>query len=132
MINYLTVKDMEELHQEQIDLHGGVSGTRDINLLESAVNQIQQNVFGQELYPTLEDKVARLGFCIARNHVFNDANKRTSLYSMVVTLEYNDTEVDYKYLESTDCMMFMVDLAAGKKAESDVVEWIVNKLIIND
>lgn len=42
MMNYLTVKDIEELHQEQIDLHGGISGIRDINLLESAVNQIQQ------------------------------------------------------------------------------------------
>ena len=128
MINYLTVKDIEELHQEQIDLYGGIAGVRDINLLESAVKQIQQNIFGQELYPTLYDKVARLGFCIARNHVFNDANKRTSLYSMVVMLEYNDVNVDYSYLEGNDCMSFMVDLAAGKKSEADIINWIESKL----
>ncbi len=131
-MNYLSVKDIVDLHQEQIELHGGVPGVRDNNLLESAVKQIQQNIFGQELYPTLSDKVARLGFCIARNHIFNDANKRTSLYAMVVMLEYNEVNVDFDYMTTDDCLIFMVDLAAGKKSEADVVEWIENKLILND
>lgn len=116
------------IHDQQIAEFGGISGVRDINLLESAVNQIQYSVFGYDPYPELEDKVARLGFCIARNHIFNDANKRTSFNSMLLMLEINDVELDYNYLNSNEAISFMEKLAAGHKSEADVVEWINVKL----
>lgn len=132
MVKYLTYDMILTIHDQQVERDGGITGVRDINLLKSAVEQIQQNVFGQELYPSLSDKVARLGFCIARNHVFNDANKRTSLASMLVMLRLNKIALNSKYINSVDCLQFMVDLAAGKKSEADVVEWIENKLILSD
>lgn len=128
MIIYLNTNNIIGIHDQQIEMFGGVPGIRDRNLLESAVEQIQQNMFGKELYETLEDKVVRLGFCIARNHVFNDANKRTEFNSMILMLEVNDVEINYNYLNSDDAIRFMEKLATGHKSESDIVDWIDNKL----
>ena len=50
----LTVSEILRLHQKLLDATGGLSGTRDLGLLESAVYSANQ-VFGEEeAYPTVE------------------------------------------------------------------------------
>jgi death-on-curing protein len=46
MIRYLTLNEVLLIHERLIKKHGGSHGIRDLGLLDSALNQIQQT-FGQ-------------------------------------------------------------------------------------
>lgn len=49
------------LHQLITQETGGSDGVRDLNLLNSALESIYATFDGKELYPTKEEKAARLG-----------------------------------------------------------------------
>ena len=55
--------------------------------LESIVNNVFQNVFGQELYPSVEEKSAHLLYFIIKNHPFNDGNKRSGAFAFIWLLQ---------------------------------------------
>ena len=50
------------LHTQLINEFGGTDGARDYNLLDSALEAPFQSFDGEELYPTIQAKAARLGY----------------------------------------------------------------------
>lgn len=54
----------------------GLQAVRDVGLLESAAMRPQTSVFGDDAYPTLDEKAAALLESIVRNHPLIDGNKR--------------------------------------------------------
>ena len=70
------------LHQLIVTETGGSPELRDINLLDSALESVFQTFGGQELYPSKEEKGARLGYSLISNHAFVDGNKRIGMYVM--------------------------------------------------
>ena len=50
------------LHSQLIQQTGGSDGVRDYALLESALETPFQSFGGDELYPTIQSKAARLGY----------------------------------------------------------------------
>ena len=66
----LTVSEILRLHQKLLDATGGLSGTRDLGLLESAVYSANQAFGEEEAYPTVEQRAARLAYAITQNHPF--------------------------------------------------------------
>ena len=77
------------LHQLIIAETGGSADLRDIGLLDSALEGIFQTFAGEELYPSKEEKGARLGYSLISNHAFVDGNKRIGMYVMLTFLEVN-------------------------------------------
>ena len=120
-MRYLTVEEVEKLHQRVLDETGGGGGVRDQGALESAVAQPQMTFGGQELYPTLADKTSALGFSLAMNHAFVDGNKRTAHAAMEVFLVLNGAELNAAVDEQEKVML---ELAAGKLDREAFVEWI--------
>ena len=72
----LTVDEIAGLHSKLIKKTGGIDGLRDKGLLESAVFSAQGSFGDEEVYPTVEEKAARLMFALINNHAFVDGNKR--------------------------------------------------------
>ena len=64
------------MHKQLIDETGGLDGVRDEALLDSAINAPFQKFGGDDLFPTVQQKAARLCFGIIKNHAFIDGNKR--------------------------------------------------------
>ena len=60
------------LHRLITEETGGDPNVRDLNLLDSALESAFQTFDGKELYPTKEEKGARLGFALISNHAFVD------------------------------------------------------------
>ena len=56
------------LHSALIKETGGSAGVRDYNLLESAVENPFQSFDGEELYPTIQAKAARLNLAVDRRY----------------------------------------------------------------
>lgn len=120
-MRYLTVEEIQRLHQRVLDETSGGSGLRDQGALESAVAQPQMVFGGQELYPTLADKAGALGFSSTMNHAFVDGNKRTAHAAMEVFLVLNGAELNASVDEQEKVILA---LAAGKLDREAFVEWI--------
>ena len=83
-MRYLTLNEVLTLHDRLIVQTGGSIGVRDIGRLESSLAQPRMTFDGAELYPTLAEKAATLGFSIIQNHPFLDGNKRTGHAAMEI------------------------------------------------
>ncbi len=46
-----------------------------------------QSIFGEDAYPSVEEKAAHILYFIVKNHPFNDGNKRTGAFSFVWFLQ---------------------------------------------
>jgi death on curing protein len=71
-IDYLDLQDLIEIGQSLIPEFQ----IRDEGLLESAARRPQTIIYGEDAYPSFEEKVASLIHSLARNHALVDGNKR--------------------------------------------------------
>ena len=98
------------LHTQLIQQTGGSDGVRDYNLLDSALETPFQSFGGDELYPTIQAKAARLGYGLIKNHCMIDGNKRIGTHAMLVFLALNGIELKYTQKELYETIL---DVAAG-------------------
>ena len=109
------------LHSALISESGGSDGIRDDGLLDSALNTPFQTFAGQDLYPTVLEKAARLGFGLIRNHPFIDGNKRIGTHAMLVFLEINNITLAY---EDEELIATILSVAAGELDDEGLLSWM--------
>lgn len=109
------------LHQLLTQETGGAAGVRDYNLLDSALESAFQTFDGNELYPTKQEKAARLGFGLVSNHSFVDGNKRIGMYVMITFLEVNGIILN---VSSDEVARVGFALADGSMKYDELLKWI--------
>ena len=97
------------------------AGLRDKSLLESAIGAPFQTFAGEDLYPTLQEKAARLCFGIATNHPFVDGNKRTAVHAMELFLILNNFPIRY---DDDEMERVVIDVANDKMDVKALTQWI--------
>jgi death-on-curing protein len=107
------------IHDEQLAVHGGAGGIRDLAMLESALDR-PRNKWAYEK-AELPELAAAYGFGVAKNHPFVDGNKRTSLLAIYTFLGVNG--VDFIVPEA-DAAAIIFSLAAGEVSEESLTRWI--------
>lgn len=117
----LSKRQILMLHSMLIAQSGGLDGLRDEGLLESAINTPLQTFAGQELYPTVLEKAARLGYGLIHNHPFLDGNKRIGTHAMLVFLDINNIALSYA---DDDLIAAILRVASGDMDESELLEWL--------
>ena len=120
-MRYLTLIEVLELHRRIIKQSGGASGIRDMGLLESAIAQPRMTFGGEDLYPSLLEKSAALGFSIIMNHPFVDGNKRTGHAATETFLVLNEVEINASVDEQEGVVLA---IASGKLERETFVEWL--------
>lgn len=118
----LSKEQILELHQELIEQTGGSPEIRDDGMLDSAINSPFWSFGGEDLFPSIEQKAARLGFGIIKNHPFVDGNKRTGIHTMLVFLALNQVELQYSQKE---LYTVVLGIAEGKQSYDDLFHWII-------
>ena len=110
-----------QLHQLIARQSGGSADLRDEGLLYSALEGAFQTFDGVDLYPSIEEKGARLGFSLVSNHAFVDGNKRIGIYVLLTFLEVNGIA-----LEATDDELVEIGLsiASDKMNYDRLLRWI--------
>ncbi len=83
------------IHEQIVAATGGTQGLRDEGLLDAALAAPWQTFGGSELFPSLEEKAARLGYGLASNHPFLDGNKRIAA---IATLESAEAQSSRGFL----------------------------------
>ena len=110
------------LHSQLIREFGGSDGVRDYNLLESALETPFQSFAGEELYPTIHAKAARLGYGLIKNHCMIDGNKRIGAHAMLVFLAINGIEMKYTQKELYETVLAV---AAGNIYYEALLQWLL-------
>lgn len=89
---HLDLSTVQAIHVRVIEAFGGLDGTRDPALLESAVAAPQATFGGTSVYGDLVEIAAAYLFFLCRNHPFFDGNKRVALATCLVFLKINGFE----------------------------------------
>ena len=110
------------LHKLITEETGGDPNIRDKALLESALESAFATFGGEELYPTKQEKAARLGFSLISNHAFVDGNKRIGMYVMMTFLEVNGIKIRPTV---EDVARVGLAVAAGEMKYEELLDWIL-------
>lgn len=109
------------LHQLMAEATGGSVGVRDSALLESALESCFATFDGVDLYPTKEEKGARLGYALISNHAFVDGNKRIGVYLMTTFLEMNGIRLQ---ATNEEIVQIGLSVADGSMNYDDLLAWV--------
>ena len=110
------------LHQLMAEATGGSVGVRDEGLLESALESAFAGFGEKELYPTKEEKGARIGFALISNHAFVDGNKRIGMYIMMAFLEMNGIRIQCSDEELVHAGLSVAD---GSMGYEELLQWVM-------
>ena len=110
------------LHKLITEETGGDPNLRDRALLESALESAFATFDGEELYPTKQEKAARLGYSLISNHAFVDGNKRIGMYVMMTFLEVNGIKIRPAV---DDVAKVGLAVAAGEMKYEELLAWIL-------
>ncbi len=84
---WLDVREVIDMHAEQLEMFGGPEGIRDQGMLELAIARpLNRWHYGETDLAVL---AAAYAFGLAKNHPFVDGNKRIAFHAMMVFLRSN-------------------------------------------
>lgn len=107
------------LHDMAIMADGGLPGMRDGGAFESAVARIANYLAYENA--DLPSCAAALAFGLAKNHPFNDANKRTAYLAMDSFLRINGFRI---VADEDEQVEQMVALAQSSVSQEQMGQWI--------
>lgn len=124
----ITKGQVFSIYEMLIEKTGGSPGVINESLIDSAINNIWQTFDGVELYPTIDEKGARLGYSLVRNHSFADGNKRIGMLVMLTFLSVNGIEIS---CTDTEIVETGLKLASGFMDCDELENWIRNHLSVS-
>jgi death on curing protein len=106
------------IHDRQLAEHGGGTGVRAPDMLESALGcPVNQWHYGEDDCCAL---AAAYAFGVARNHPFVDGNKRTAWVLSRLFLALNGVTISFA---PDDAITTVLALAAGELSEDELADW---------
>ena len=85
---WLNFEDVAAIHGQQLTCFGGFAGFKDENLVHSAL-AVPRNTYHYDGQDDILALAIDLCMAIARNHGFNDGNKRTGAVALIEFLAIN-------------------------------------------
>ncbi|MFK7972392.1 MAG: type II toxin-antitoxin system death-on-curing family toxin [Bacteroidia bacterium] len=123
----LNIELVLAIHRNLILESGGANGLRDQRILKSCVETPFMTFGGEDLYPTLIDKAASLGFSLIANHPFVDGNKRIGHAAMEIFLKLNGRVIDASVDEQE---ALILGIASGEINREIFTNWLRKHVII--
>ena len=106
--------DLDDLLAAADATVGGRADVRDVGLLQAAVARPQASAFGEEAYPSLDEKAAALLQSIVAGHPLVDGNKRLGWVAVRLFYRFNDADVRPTADEAFD---LVVTVANGERRD---------------
>jgi len=116
---WLEKEDILAVHDELLDLFGGLEGVRDPGLLDSAMHKPKLKFHYEE--PSLFAIAAAYAAGIVGNHPFSDGNKRTGFVAAALFLETNGFRVT---VPEEEAVLMTRGMAAGEIGEAAYAKWL--------
>ena len=125
----ITLSESLEIYYEVMAQSGGTAGILNLGALESALAQPRMTFAGQDLYPSLIEKAAALGFSLIKNHPFADGNKRAGHAIMEMFLELNGYTIQATVDEQVDVV---VKIASGELGRESFLDWLRTHVAVKE
>ena len=125
-MRFVTLAEVLELYRRVLEATGGSPGIRDLHGLESALAQPRMTFEGDDLYPSVVEKAAALGFSLIKNHPFVDGNKRLGHAAMELFLLMNSFEIRAPTDEQE---RLILRVASGEAGREELVGWLERYVI---
>ena len=116
---FLSLDEVLEIHEQQIERYGGSSGLRDAAALESAVATPQATFGGKFLHSSMPAMAAAYLFHLSQNHPFIDGNKRVGANAAITFLLMNNWEPTFDEQELVDVVL---SVASGELSKQRLIE----------
>jgi death on curing protein len=118
-ILFLSLDEVLEIHQQQIERYGGSLGIRDVAGLESAVATPEATFGGEYLHTSIPAMAAAYLFHLCQNHAFIDGNKRAGANAAITFLLMNDWEPMF---DEAEFVALVLSIASGKMGKPKLIE----------
>ena len=116
---FLSLDEVLEIHEQQIERYGGSTGIRDAAGLESAIATPQATFGGEFLHRTIPAMAAAYLFHLCQDHAFIDGNKRVGANAAIASLLMNDWEPAF---DETELIDHVLAIASGRMAKRELIE----------
>ena len=107
------------IHEQQIAEHGGLSGIRDLGMIESALGRPKNLLLYND--PDIFDLAAAYGYGLAQNHGFIDGNKRTAYVVTRLFLIQNGYDIRATGVEKVSTF---VKVGQGRIDQPALASWL--------
>ena len=111
---------VDAMHHDQLREHGGLAGTRDENVLESALARPRQKWHYAD-GPDVPALAAAYAFGLVKNHPYRDGNKRIGFLAMVTFLGVNGYDFS---ASDAEVVAEILALADGAISEEALADWV--------
>jgi death-on-curing protein len=109
------------MHDQALREYGGTHGLKSEDLLLSALTRAENRwPYAEGNLPDAMTLAAAYAYGIARNHPFNDANKRTAWSCCILFLRVNGFRV---HVAASEAVETVVALASGTMTEEAFALW---------
>ena len=125
-ISVISTAGVMAIHELITEKSGGSPNIREKGLLESALAAPFQSFAGIELYPTVLEKGAMLGYSLVSNHAFVDGNKRIGMLTMLTFLQINGYTLT---ADNDEVTRVGLDLAAGEMKREELLRWLTDNTV---
>ncbi len=122
-MRYLTLDEALAVYDRVMRISGGGIGILDMGALKSALAQPRMTFGGEDLYTSLTQKAAALGFSLIQNHPFVDGNKRAGHAVMELFLILNGQEINASSDEQYDIIL---KVASGELTRDAFAAWLAD------
>ncbi|WP_375468844.1 type II toxin-antitoxin system death-on-curing family toxin [uncultured Nostoc sp.] len=119
---FLSISQVLDIHQDEINSFGGTSGVRDEGLLDSALAQPQATFDGELLHLTIHEQAAAYLYHLAMNHPFIDGNKRTAFAVMDTFITLNGYSLNLSQEQAYNLVIQVVLKEISKEELSAFLE----------
>jgi len=120
----ITIEQAIYIQNKSIDIHGGTHGIKNIGLVESSLNSGLATFSGEDLYPTIEDKISMISYSFIKNHGFEDGNKRVGITVLLVLSKLNGINLKYTQKE---LISLGLGVAEGSLNKDDIKGFLLKK-----
>lgn len=95
--------------------------------LQSILANLEQTMFGEELYKSIEEKAANLLYMVIKDHPFSDGNKRIGSFLFLLYIQTNNMPLTIDNLGLTSLALLVAE--SNPQQKDLIVRLIVNLLI---
>lgn len=103
--------------------------------LAALLGNLEQTVFGEPAYPTIESKAAHLLYFVVKNHPFADGNKRSGAFLFVDFLHRNGrllNDQGQPVINDTGLAALTLLVAESDPAQKDILIRLIMNMLANE
>jgi prophage maintenance system killer protein len=130
-VSKVTIDEIHKIINEmRTDFSTDLFGVERESSFLNSIENVYQTAFGEDVYPSLEEKASNTLYFLIKNHVFIDGNKRIAVAVFVYFMKKNNLYLDsngFKRISNETLVSIALLIAESNSREKEVII----KLIVN-